>query len=988
MKPGLTEWIGGANVARYSTNFEIMQPSLVPAVTRPQDYYLSLVSAIFTAMRSSDTEPREWSVLGNALGAFAESLGTTSEPRGIAAAEAALYAALAFYTGGFPASAALTLRPFTNAATATDDQAACVDLLTKRLELRSDRVRRLVESIRLGDADTIASALRLASHEVAEALDRGPTDWIFSRAYEELLGRFAERNLRAVLPDGYSRFWDVLVRSFADASPPVWEFFPSQIAAIKKGILESPLSYALQMPTGAGKTALCETVIYAHVKAQPSETAVLLVPYRAIASELKATMVRRLNSMGIFSRSEYGGTVPPPGEVVALEQTQAIISTPEALSGILNAAQPILEKISLVICDEGHLLAQPERGVALELLLTRLMLRRSKTRFVFVSAIVPNLEEVNAWLGGDGDTVVRSDYRPTSLEFAVLRPAQANPFQVGLELHGQGLGPVLLPSFLARPSFKYISPETGRPRTYAFRSTKTQAVAAARKALTMGPVALFARNKRGDQGAIGLAHELLKQLQCDIDLPRPEGNDDGRSAREAAAYLESEFGREWIGTKIMRHGAILHHGDLPQEAREVVEQVLRRGGARLAICTSTLAEGVNLPFRTLVLYSLRQFNAGRTQAMLSRDIKNLVGRAGRAGSTTGGLVVCANPQDWALVSRVMQQAPSENILSALAALITRIKSRLAATGRAITNEVAEVSPALFPLVDGVDAFLVDLAAEEIGEEELVQLAREFASRTLAAKTQDKESAALLQSLFQLRAERIVSVRAAGRLGWLRETGARARMLGVVEQGLVSMDFRWEDVAEPTEREFVDTVLSWAWQHGVISDAVLKMKLVPDERAKAMFFSVVRAWLAGEPYDVIARSVRLEVDDVLHLLATPVGYNLQTIVEQGIALLAKFLESEGRQVSDAVSLFPVHLRYGVPSAAARALRDAGVRHRAAAVKLSGSAEMSHIVADDSGALLGTAIRMLSDESADWQRILGTLVYRNTLRDIGDAIGSRR
>jgi hypothetical protein len=990
MNPGLLDWIGGADLARYSDNFEISQPALAAAVARPEEYYISLVSAIFSSLKSRETAPQEWAALGNALGAFAQGIASTNKSLGIEAGEAALFAALAFYAGGFPASAALTLRGFAS-ITVTEEQAACIDLLTKRSDPRSDRVRALANSIRIGDEGAMAAAMRAAMEDLDEAFVRGPTDWIFARTYKELLERFGERNLRAVLPNGYSRFWDLLVRSFAETAPPVWEFFPSQIDAIRKGILDSPQSYSLQMPTGAGKTALCETLIYRHAKAAPGSVAVLLVPFRAIASELKATMVRRLNSMGIVSRSEYGGTVPTAGETAALEQTQAVIATPEALSGILNAAPTFLERISLVICDEGHLLAAPERGVALELLLTRLMLRLSRARFVFLSAIVPNLEEINAWLGGSDDTVVRSDYRPTSLDFAVLRPSKSgHALSIGLELHRQGVEAVLLPSFLSSRDFAYVSRETRRGRTYPFRSAKTQAVAAARKALPMGPVALFARNKRGPQGAIGLAQELLEQLRCGIDLPRPDGFDDGRVAHEAATYLEMEFGRDWVGTQIVRHGAILHHGDIPQETREVLEFVLRQRGARLAVCTSTLAEGVNLPFRTLILYSLRQYNAGRNEweAMLSRDIKNLVGRAGRAGASTDGLVVCANPQDWAMLNRVAQQAKGEDIVSALSVLIARLRGRLALSQRSITNEDIEVIPALFPLVDGVDSALVDLAAEEIGEEELIGIAQGLAARTFAATTQDAASGEFLQSLFQLRAQRIASIRTAGRLGWLRETGARARMIRVVEQGLSSAKFTWEDVVEPTDRRFVDTILSWAWSQRELADAVVKMKLVPEDSARNMFFTVVRNWLAGEAHEAIAKNARLTIDDVLLVLAQGVKYDLQTIVEQGIALLAKFLESEGREFSAAVAAFPMHLRYGVPSAPARGLCDLGFRHRSAAVKLGGATEMLDVAVDDPTALLGRAIQLLNAESSNWERELGSLVYRNTLRDIDSAIGPRR
>ena len=76
-----------------------------------------------------------------------------------------------------------------------------------------------------------------------------------------------------------------------------------------------------------------------------------------------------------------------------------MVATPEALSGLLTAETSFYQRVSLVICDEGHLLDSVGRGVALELLLARFKTRKGGSpRFVFVSAIVPNVEEINAWL--------------------------------------------------------------------------------------------------------------------------------------------------------------------------------------------------------------------------------------------------------------------------------------------------------------------------------------------------------------------------------------------------------------------------------------------------------------------------------------------------------------------------------------------------------------------------------------------------------------
>ena len=111
----------------------------------------------------------------------------------------------------------------------------------------------------------------------------------------------------------------------------------------------------------------------------------------------------------------------------------------------------------------------------------------------------------------------------------------------------------------------------------------------------MGTSVIFAANKQGDQGAIGIAEELLEQLRRPLALPIPSTFAHAAQLALVVDYLRREFGEGWIGTQALAAGVVLHHGDIPQETREVLEDMLRLRQVLLAICTSTLAEGVNLP---------------------------------------------------------------------------------------------------------------------------------------------------------------------------------------------------------------------------------------------------------------------------------------------------------------------------------------------------------------------------------------------------------
>src|SRR5665213_114206 len=261
-----------------------------------------------------------------------------------------------------------------------------------------------------------------------------------------------------------------------------------------------------------------------------------------------------------------------------------MVATPESLSGILSADPEFYKRISIVICDEGHLLESSGRGIGLELLLARMKARPSgPPRFIFISAIVPNVEEINSWLGGSSGGVVRSEYRPAIAEFSALVPAGTDS-SLDLIMHPHQPVPTryTVVGFLRKLDFRWTSPTSGRSRTYPFSSHKTRAVAAARKALVMGAVAVFATNKRGNQGCLGLAEELLNQLECPLTIPEPKEFMKAGPVGLVAAYLDKEYGIDWIVAKALRAGAIVHHGDIPQETRELLESLIRRGDILMA----------------------------------------------------------------------------------------------------------------------------------------------------------------------------------------------------------------------------------------------------------------------------------------------------------------------------------------------------------------------------------------------------------------------
>jgi len=380
---------------------------------------------------------------------------------------------------------------------------------------------------------------------------------------------------------------------------------------------------------------------------------------------------------------------------------------------------------------------------------------------------------------------------------------------------------------------------------------------------------------------------------------------------------------------------------------------------------------------------------GELENLLTRDIKNLVGRAGRAGATTKGLVICANQNQWPLVERVARQSLGENVTGTLRRFLNGLKNVLAIKNIKINNALLERSPALHTFIDGVDAILIDLAVEEIGEDNFIQLAIAISDHTFAARQVDLTSKKLLKEVFKLRAKRIFNLHSVNRLEWIRETGTHIRLLDKVEIGLLPRVADWEHVIDPISPNVVDALLGWSWEQPELQLAVREAYRVPKDidinTKRTTFFNTVNMWLAGKRFWEMAEQAELTVDRMLGVYSKAITFTLQTIVEQGIALLSKLLESQGIAMSSAVSHFPDHLRFGVPTTIAKILMSGGLRHRNAAVQIAAAMIRSGLVYDDRDRIFQTARRSLLAHRDGWVNGLGPFVFENTLQDLSIVTG---
>ncbi|MCE5212857.1 MAG: DEAD/DEAH box helicase [Deltaproteobacteria bacterium] len=734
-------------------------------IRRSDDLYIACLSSIFDALRLQQKEERE-----SALADIAKILviySRSAAARYLSGVEKRLnqlYSASLFYLAGFPATATLLSRPLAPINDVLEEEAFLHGFLGRQLNEARLMDGMLLESFR---DDSIIRSLdnlyTILEGQKNLGLREDPRKFIAAKLTLSCLERFAETNVWDILRQYAAHYTTELWQPFLGNTRafPLWELLPSQLTAIRAGILgDDDETFSLQMPTSAGKTALCELLIYHEVKAR-NRRVLFLVPFRALAAEIRDGMSQRLSDAGVRVIASHGGNIPTRSETITVENADVLIITPEKFTALSQVVPGLGNRYQTIICDEGHLIDDDTRGLQYELLLTKLRgTENAPRKLVFISAILPNVNEIHEWLGGQTDRLAHSDYRPVETDYAFLspQPRQRHSWQLDVNpIYARPRSYFLL-KFLDQDDFRYLNRETGRLKLIAgWNSYVSLACAAALKARRNGSVALFTTS-RGDQGIRGLAHKLITLCEFNALVAQnsPQLSDQLPLLVE---FVEFILGSEYLLTRLLRFGAGFHHGMLPQELRREMEESIQDGIISILICTTTLAEGVNLPIRTLVVHTVRRYNSTeqRWEYLHNRSIKNIVGRAGRAGKETRGRVLFINDTEQNKLKEVLQDQAMESAHGALYRLIVAINDYVVRVGINLNNDIIDrqTDPKFLSLIDSIDFTLLDLIPADTPQEQINHHIDELLARTLAKRYCNTEELRIcLETVFRLRVEKL------------------------------------------------------------------------------------------------------------------------------------------------------------------------------------------------------------------------------------------
>lgn len=426
-------------------------------------------------------------------------------------------------------------------------------------------------------------------------------------------------------------------------SPSISELWPSQINSIENGLFELDSHKIIKMPTSAGKTRIAELAMVYTLTSIPGSKCVYVAPYKALVSELEQTFLDLFSDLGFQVSSIVGTFEKDIFEEQIIANTDILVTTPEKLDLVLRAQPEFLKNVHLFILDESHIISNGKRGIKFELLLTRLKRQLSQARFLLLSAVFSNdtLQEFSNWFGADKTKLIESKWRPSLQRYARFSWTSKKE---GIIKYASSEDNALLESFIPKViiqrEYSINNPKTGRRNKKVFPDMGNKSQTAAELAFSFsdsGPVLVFcAQGNWVESVAAALMSKLFYAHSTDEKIPSHFHS----VATKRSVMISSEWlGDDHIITKALKNGIAIHHGGLPDTLRKAIETDFREKKFQVLIATNTLAQGVNLPIKTVIIHSCRRYTNNQFERISISDYWNVAGRAGRAGYETEGTVI-------------------------------------------------------------------------------------------------------------------------------------------------------------------------------------------------------------------------------------------------------------------------------------------------------------------------------------------------------------
>lgn len=845
MNSKLKKWIIDTVEADMRSSYRRSQalPFEYEFMDRYADFYVNMLTRMFNILNGEyserydeDRQKRELLNLVHGLEIFNERW-RKSDFVGVNRNDNALYVAVIYYLCNYEAVAAMYIRECRLENLRTDAAQMIYYIISggdcSGKEIENHGIKAWLTK---GDNAEL-SKFKTLLKERAEQMIYGNADEFFdSQLLLHVLNKFQEDNIRKDLYtfDNTVSWNHYLKYTFRKH---IFSFLPSQREALHKGLLSYNRSFSLRMPTSAGKSYITELLIYQELQKTPNAKILYLAPLRSLGHELREKYKSISKQLDFTYRSLYGGSSMTGTEAI-LAEADLFITTPETFMSLEGSIDDILRQFTLVICDEGQLIESVGRGLDYEMLLSRLR-KQEHIRFLFISAIIPNIGDINTWLGGTVGEVGESNYRPCTIRFGV-----ASTDKTSITLH-------VYENVNKKSLFDFTSfVNKDESKGFKLDTQKNRACLMAMKSLDAGSVMLYSTFKKKEYNASCYKYgECIANIIQNGKLPSPRSflNTNQRNLLDLLCeFTEYNFGTDYYETNFLKEGFAVHTGSLPQEMREIVETGYEKGALRMIICNSTLAEGVNFPIRTLVLGDIRHPSG---KGWMEREVlMNVIGRVGRAGRETYGFVICADKAWWL----VKEAANGENLkyakgmLNDIAFEILKVERRLQ---RQLTDDEVNDMLSESGLVESIDKMLM-LSTDDFTTDEDVSL--DVSSSSLSYHLGNDKHKKQITRIFSVRNSYLHGL-SNDNIQMYKDT-LISPIVQTTLQDVISDDCGLSTLS-------TEDLSSDEWIEKIISLTSRLMQIDDKKKIKTL----MSCWMEGLRYVEIADKMRLPIDDVVDLV---------------------------------------------------------------------------------------------------------------------------
>ena len=413
------------------------------------------------------------------------------------------------------------------------------------------------------------------------------------------------------------------------------ELYPPQATCVEKGMF-SGKNLLVAIPTASGKTLVAEMVMHLHIANKGK--CLYIVPLKALASE----KFEEFNHKGVQVGISTGDLDRRDDH---LGKNDIIVATSEKVDSLLRNSARWISEITLLVVDEVHLVDSPERGPTLEMVIAKMRYRNPAMQIIGLSATIGNPDALAGWLDAE---LVTSTWRPVDLRQGVFCTDR----------------------IYFRESERQVKVVS---KNYDDLNLCLDTIAEG------GQCLVFVSSRRN-------AEAFAKRAAAAIKSEDPAL---ATYAKSLHAGTEMEMGKRLADC--VAKGAAFHHAGLSRNERSVIEDGFRKGSIKCISSTPTLAAGLNLPARRVIIRDYLRFSAGEgMQPIPVSEYHQMAGRAGRPRLDPYGEAVLI-AKDLGQVEELFENyidAPAEEVHSHIAdptALYTHVLS-LVASGFAGTRE--------------------------------------------------------------------------------------------------------------------------------------------------------------------------------------------------------------------------------------------------------------------------------------------------------------